>query len=1404
MSSQAGLRCSQADFLARWMPGSTRAGVILGPVPDPTQGSPSLGPDDSFASDFAPLPGSSVDSSYLGVDGLARSPGGETAEREGPQSGLSSGVPRGSDGELEEMEGLPIRVKLEQSGFQMEHGVFVQLRKWQQHMQEQLKAHQLEELLRLQEEQQKLLGMMNGSPHGSEDDSEASGLSDSRETPYSSPINRHGVPPGSTRLEQEPPPLRERLPGVQDCEEVEDEDEGTCTSRGEDQEQRVSSSHFHAHDDALTSGSGGAMTSGSGGAMTSGSGGAMTSGSGGAMTSGSGGAMTSGSGGAMTSGSGGAMTSGSGGAMTSGSGGALTSGSGGEMTSGSGGALTSGSGGEMTSGSGGALTSGSGGAMTSGSGGAMTSGSGGEMTSGSGGALTSGSGGAMTSGSGGAMTSGSGGEMTSGSGGAMTSGSGGAMTSGSGGAMTSESGGAMTWAGSVDEVFCERPIEPGIKGQKKTFEELLEQQLRVEEQRLKSARQQQSHAPPKRAFLKRGEGLSRFTTGRKVSLPKSWVRKDPKDPEPQLQARVVSGPAALQRGVQRVGVQRKTATLNKENRPGGLSSPQDVRMSKAARMKVLGSHQRQNTEAPESIQSDPQEGKPPRNLKEQNPRNAGLSAPGPMRSTGPNTQQPDHVTTQGGAPRGPERAARPAAGESGASRMEPAAGGGGEGDGVSQEWLESSFQDKIRRWHCDRQLETVELGEFELLEQAAEELSFSSNSSFVMKVLQIDQQHRGLHPRRLSSTPIKSPPGSGAGSAGKISSVPPDAFVVKMSGDEDSEGSTCGAAELEEREAALEPPSFPTQPDPPYDKQSYQDEESSGDDASTLNEDAVVFDDDDTWNELDGAGSANDSRGVSPAGAARTLSRKVSRAVQLDEDAPPPASQLMTRLFPSLNPKAQNAPLHPAPAVAPGQQLQSRQLRERLVELEIEIQRFKKENAALSKLRHENEEQQELLRKERLVFERTRAEELAELEEHKREENRKLQKERKLFEKHATAARAIPDKKEREEIQVLKQQLSSLQEELRGRESRWASSHSRLRQQMDSLGQENGALRDQIRMLEKLRLSTWRKTPVEAEKDREAKDPRTCEGNATKGVKFASPLDSRGGGGSPPQSSTAAATRRSSHAAAAGMKSSLRRPSVPCLPSSSSLPSRRTDERPATKNQELDGSPKNESLPNEAESAEDLEAESAEDREAESAEDREAESAEDREAESAEDRPPPDGKVETLLASGERLVVFNNGTRKEVSADGQTVKVTFFNGDTKEVTADQRIYFYADAQTTHITFPDGVEVLHFPNNQTEKHFPDGRKEIVFPDQTVKNLFPGGREESVLTDGTVIQVSPDGTKQILFNTGQKEVHTAGYKRREYPDGTVKTVYADGRQETRYPNGRLRVKDRDGNVVLDSGA
>ncbi|KAL5016909.1 hypothetical protein ScPMuIL_006498 [Solemya velum] len=74
-----------------------------------------------------------------------------------------------------------------------------------------------------------------------------------------------------------------------------------------------------------------------------------------------------------------------------------------------------------------------------------------------------------------------------------------------------------------------------------------------------------------------------------------------------------------------------------------------------------------------------------------------------------------------------------------------------------------------------------------------------------------------------------------------------------------------------------------------------------------------------------------------------------------------------------------------------------------------------------------------------------------------------------------------------------------------------------------------------------------------------------------------------------------------------------------------------------------------------------------------------------------------DGKIERIYRNGAREILFSNGTRKEISSDGQSIVVSFFNGDMKQIMADQRvIYYYADAQTTHINHPDGLEILQFP------------------------------------------------------------------------------------------------------------
>ncbi|CAB1347307.1 unnamed protein product [Coregonus sp. 'balchen'] len=987
----------------------------------------------------------------------------------------------------------------------------------------------------------------------------------------------------------------------------------------------------------------------------------------------------------------------------------------------------------------------------------------------------------------------------------------------------------------------------GIRGQKQTFEALLEEQLRLEEQRLKTTQQQQSpeaaegaspRANTKRAFLRRGEGLSRFTNRSKAPLPnRGRPQKDPK-PQAKVSTRWTSEPT--QKVSQRPPVQRKTAVLNKENRPRDPCSPllDSVRPEgkaakpAAVRPRVLGSHQRQNVEMTNCLR----------------PREVISNKVGG--TSQPVSRTPAAVTKQFGLE---ERTGALQRNGSGPLRPDRAAEGN---SGVPEYSFELSFQEKLQHWDCDRQKESVELGEFELLEQAAEELSFSSNSSFVMK------GSRGRHPRRLSSTPIKSPSppkgvhsggtsrsGQGTGTSSSespgVSAVRAKEVVMRENSkatedDEEEEEDKVSdvkqheeiadvlfrsSSEFGDREEVARP-SYQTTfssnlwenplpaSNPPYDKRSYQDREGgsgqaeegreSDIDDSTLLEDReegdheglLVFDDDDTWNDLEEAGSIveDDSRtrgaatgnrhtptatvnDISPP--ERTLKRKVAvaKGTELErvsvitaanqEPDPPPASQLMARLFPSLKPKTQaSPPPQPEPRKTEdgsGQQQQSRQLRERLLELELEIEQF----------------------------EQRKAEELARFEEFKREETKKLQKERKVFEKHASAARAIPDKRERDEIQAMKKQLSSLQEELKRRESRWSTTHSRLRQQIDSLSSDNSDLRDEVRTLEKLRLSTWGKIGTDSEREKGRREEREREGPRpldsyialeARCLKLASPPDTV-------RSSISSKGSPSGHSPSTqgGIRGILKRSGPTLAPSPAHSYS--SEDRPASLTSSHHPAQSHDHSHNLSPRARGLQTETTE--------------VKDQQEPGQDVITHTDGKMERVLACGGRLIIFPNGTRKEVSADGQTAKVTFFNGDIKQVMADQRvIYYYADAQTTHTTYPDGIEVLQFPNNQTEKHFPDGRKEITFPDQTVKNLYPDGREESVLTDGTIIQVNLDGSKAIQFNTGQKEVHTADYKRREYPDGTLKTVYTDGRQETRYPTGRLRVKDKHGNIVIDN--
>ncbi|CAB3981140.1 centromere J-like [Paramuricea clavata] len=408
-------------------------------------------------------------------------------------------------------------------------------------------------------------------------------------------------------------------------------------------------------------------------------------------------------------------------------------------------------------------------------------------------------------------------------------------------------------------------------------------------------------------------------------------------------------------------------------------------------------------------------------------------------------------------------------------------------------------------------------------------------------------------------------------------------------------------------------------------------------------------------------------------------------------------------------------------------------------------------------------------------------------------------RDKRVFEQYQKASRALPDKKEREEITSLKSKINELQEDLKLRESRWSAAATRYKDRINNLEKENREMREEVKLLEKQNLDLQRK---EQQKIRELQQFKAFE------------------------------------------KRKLKKPEAGTTDLHNEMPTKRSpathvpqnieqklNEITLNEDEKIYSAPKNVSSP-ETKTAlehagtiemrgiekidEDDSAENKRDKTREyspptkqvssSRSVRFKDDAHEEEEKRPETLPKQlhsDGKRETINPNGSRVVTFTNGTRKEISADGLSVVVTFFNGDVKQIFPDERVeYYYAEVQTTHTTYPDGLEVLRFPSNQIEKHYPDGTKEIIFPDQTVKYLYTSGAEECVFTDGTVERISVDGGRIVEFPNGQRETHTKLFKKREYPDGTVKTVYTDGRQETRYASGRLRVKDGEGRLLVDT--
>ncbi|NWZ26477.1 CENPJ protein, partial [Asarcornis scutulata] len=294
-----------------------------------------------------------------------------------------------------------------------------------------------------------------------------------------------------------------------------------------------------------------------------------------------------------------------------------------------------------------------------------------------------------------------------------------------------------------------RPIKAAIQEKKQTFEEFLEEQIQIEEQRLKQSQKLQEtngsaiQKPViKRPFLKRGEGLTRFTNAKsKITMLGESMLKPPQRVSDDRNVRV-----------DRSQIQKKSLPPSKELVSGSPlmprkknNQPDKAKYCPIQKSLVLRNHNGKNT-VPLETRMQP-----------------GKNLDGQMRDSFPSEithkiENKENVVefakSNAGKIRnkipGMERPQLSCELASAFSNVKCPAGHPVKDSELS---FEVSFQNKLENWEKEKEKENLELDEFLVLEQAADEISFSSNSSFVQRILDQDQQ--ASEGRRMSSTPIK-------------------------------------------------------------------------------------------------------------------------------------------------------------------------------------------------------------------------------------------------------------------------------------------------------------------------------------------------------------------------------------------------------------------------------------------------------------------------------------------------------------------------------------------------------------------------------------------------------------------------------------------------------------------------
>ncbi|KAI6652217.1 centromere protein J-like isoform X2 [Oopsacas minuta] len=171
----------------------------------------------------------------------------------------------------------------------------------------------------------------------------------------------------------------------------------------------------------------------------------------------------------------------------------------------------------------------------------------------------------------------------------------------------------------------------------------------------------------------------------------------------------------------------------------------------------------------------------------------------------------------------------------------------------------------------------------------------------------------------------------------------------------------------------------------------------------------------------------------------------------------------------------------------------------------------------------------------------------------------------------------------------------------------------------------------------------------------------------------------------------------------------------------------------------------------------------------------------------------PDNSTEIIYFNNSRKVISPNGKLVTLYLSNGDIKTTtqektvYFHAENStkctKLKNGQEIYEYSTGQIE-TTYPDGSREIIFPDDNKAHIFPDGSEKLSCKDGTIQKKSADG--------STTVIWHPDGYVDTL---------TKEFKKREFADGTCKIVFKDGMNETRYPGGRVRIKTPEGKIIHD---